>query len=108
MQSVKSSVKSVVEKHQKRILVLSINHDRELVYKGDNVSFANLEENVNAQNTMKRILSGVLSESETSYNLTNRELACTETANLEWLKMIAKIGVRGGKVQWLQRHCQPI
>ena len=92
MQSVKSSVKSVVEKHQKRILVLSIDHNGELVYKGDNVSFANLAENVDAQTTMKRILSEVLSESETSYNFTNRELAYTETANLELPKMMAKIG----------------
>ena len=92
MQSVKSSVKSMVEKHQKRILVMSIDHNGELVYKGDNVSFANFAENVDAQTTMKRILSEVLSESETSYNFTNRELAYTETANLELPKMITKIG----------------
>ena len=92
MQSVKSSVKSVVEKHQKRILVLSVDHDGELVYKGDNISFANLAEDSNAQNTMKRILSEVLSESETSYNFINGELAYAETTNLELPKMLAKIG----------------
>ena len=49
-------------------------------------------ENADAQNIMKRILSEVLSESKTSYNFTNRELAYTETANLELPKMMAKIG----------------
>ena len=92
MQSVKSSVKSVVEKHQKRILVLSVDHDGELVYKDYNISFANLAEDTDAQNIMKRILSEVLSESETSYNFNNRELAYAETTNLELPKMLAKIG----------------
>ena len=49
--------------------MLSIDHDGELFYKGDNVSFANLAENADAQNIMKRILSEGLSESKTSYNL---------------------------------------
>ena len=92
-------MQSVVEKHQKRILVLSVDHDGELVYKGDNISFANLAEDANAQNTTKRILSEVLSESETSYNFINGELAYAETTNLELPKMLAKIGGRGGKVQ---------
>ena len=67
MQLVKSSVNSVVEKHHERILVLSVDHDGEFVYKGNNISFANLAEAADAQNTMRRILSEVLSESETVF-----------------------------------------
>ena len=75
----KNSVQSVVENHQKRILVLSLDHGGELVYKGDNMSFANLSDDGAALESMKRILTDVQSDSETSYNFDNHQLAYAET-----------------------------
>ena len=66
------------------------------VYKGDNMSFANLSDNGAALESMKRILTDVQSDSETSYNFDNHQLAYAETKNLELPKMFAKLG---GK-QW--------
>ena len=92
MQSLKKVVSSVVDRDQKRILVVSIDHAGELVVKGDNISFANLVEDEDSQQVIKRLLTDVPSDSETSYNFDGHQLAYAESNNLELPKMIAKIG----------------
>ena len=47
---------------------MSVDHYREVIYKGDN---------------LRGILTKVQSENETLYNFKNKELAYTETNNLE-------------------------
>ena len=38
MQSAKKAVKSMIDREQKRVLLLTINHDGDLIVSGDNVS----------------------------------------------------------------------
>ena len=66
MQAVKKAVKSVVEKEYKRILVITLAHDDQLVVKGDNMSYLNLEEDVNLTTALKRILTDRREEEETT------------------------------------------
>ena len=43
MQSVKKGLKNFIDKEQKRVIVLTLNHDDELIINGDNVSCEKLE-----------------------------------------------------------------
>ena len=96
MQAVKKAVKSVVEKEHKRILVITLAHDDQLVVKGDNMSYLNLEEDVNLTTALKRILTDRREEEETSYNF-GHNFAYKESQNIEFPKMFAKIGGKNWK-----------
>ena len=43
MQSVMKGLKNCIDKEQKRVIVLTLNHDDELIINGDNVSCEKLE-----------------------------------------------------------------
>ena len=45
MEAVKKALRNVIDREQKRSLLVSLSHDQELVIKGDNVSVSNLEKN---------------------------------------------------------------
>ena len=96
MQSVKKAVKSVVDKEQKRILVVSLVHDGELVVKGDNISYSLLADDEATKTALKRMLNEDPEESETSYNF-GQQLSYVESQNLEFQKMFAKIGGKNWK-----------
>ena len=100
MQAVKKSVKSVVEREQRRILVVSLSHDDELVLKGDNVSLGYVENSDMAKEVLKAALKNEEEEDDTSYNF-GRHLVYEESRNLDFPKMFAKIGGRkwkGGEI----------
>ena len=97
MISVKKAVKNVVNKEQKRILVISLAHDDELVVKGDNATVGNLDGNENLKEGLKQILHELPEEDDASYNFGGSALTYTESQNLEFPKMFAKLGGRNWK-----------
>ena len=56
MQVVKKAVKSAIEREQRRILVVTLSYDDELVLKGDNVSLGYVENNDMAKEVLKAVL----------------------------------------------------
>ena len=56
MQAVKKAVKSVIEREQRRVLVVTLSHDDGLVLKGDNVSIGYVENNDSAKEALKAVL----------------------------------------------------
>ena len=94
MQAVKKAVKSVIEREQRRVLVVTLSHDDELVLKGDNVSIGYVENNDSAKEALKAVLKTAEEEDDTSYNFGRHK-------NLDFLKMFAKLGGRkwkGGEI----------
>ena len=45
LEAVKKALRNMIDREQKRSLLVSLSHDQELVIKGDNVSVSNLEKN---------------------------------------------------------------
>ena len=43
MEGVKKALRNVIDREQKRSLLVSLSHDQELVIKGDNVSVSSLD-----------------------------------------------------------------
>ena len=78
MQAVKKAVKSVIEREQWRVLVVTLSHDDELVLKGDNVSIGYVENNDSAKEALKAVLKTAEEEDDTSYNF-GRHLVYDET-----------------------------
>jgi hypothetical protein len=100
MQAVKKAVKSVIEREQRRVLVVTLSHDNELVLKGDNVSLGYVENNDSAKEALKAVLKTAEEEDDTSYNF-GRHLVYDESKNLDFPKMFAKLGGRkwkGGEI----------
>ena len=56
MFAVKKAVKSVVDKEQQRILVISLAHDDELVMKGDHATVAKVERDEQLKEALKLAL----------------------------------------------------
>ena len=97
MIAVKKAVKNVVNKEQKRILVISLAHDDELVVKGDNATVGNLDRNEHLKEGLKQILNDMPVEDDASYNFGGSVLTYTESQNLEFPKMYARLGGRNWK-----------
>ena len=91
MQSTKKAIKSLIEKEQKRVLLLILNHDDKLVVYGDNISCANLEDSDVLRQAMKTVLKDEPEEDDASYNFDNR-LVFQEDPKAEFPKLFAKIG----------------
>ena len=72
MQSTKKAIKSLIEKEQKRVLLLTLNHDDGLVLNGDNISCANLEDSDVLRQAMKTVLKDEPEEDDASYNFDDR------------------------------------
>ena len=96
MQSVKKAITNLVEKEQKRVILVTLAHDGELCIKGDNLSFTNLGEDDEAKEALKRILKHEEDNSETSYNF-GQQISYMESQNFDFPKMFAKIGKRNWK-----------
>ena len=85
------AVQGIVDREQKRILVVSLTHDEELMVKGDNMSVAN--------DPLKEVFKEALkvipedAEDETSYNL-EKTLTFSETKNFDFPNMSPKLRVR--------------
>ena len=107
MQAVKKAVKPVIEREQRRILVVTLSHDGELVLKGDNVSLGYVENNDIAKEVLKTVLKNEEEEDDTSYNF-GRHLVYDESKNLDFPKMFAKLGGRkwkgGGIAKTLSKY----
>ena len=68
MQSAKKAVKSMINREQKRGLLLTINHDGELIMSGDNVSCDNLKKSHILKERFKTFLSEKSDEEDDFYN----------------------------------------
>ena len=90
MQSAKKAVKSMIDREQKRVLLLTINHDGELIVNGDNVSCDNLEKSDILKERFKTLLSEKPDEEDDSYNFDER-LFFKEDVKTEFPKLFAKI-----------------
>ena len=104
MHSTKKSLKSLIEKEQKRAILLTLNHDGQLVVNGDNLSVSNMEDHNDTKEALTRILSNVAEDDETSYNFDKR-LTFTEDDNMEFPRLFAKIGGKkwkGGEISKTQ------
>ena len=100
MEAVKKALRNVIDREQKRSLLVTLSHDQELIIKGDNVSVSNLEENETMKNALKTILTEMTEEDETSYNF-GGQLTFAETDILDFPKLFAKIGGKkwkGGEI----------
>ena len=56
MLAVKKAVKGIVDREQKRILIVSLTHDEQLMVKGDNLSVANVDANEGLKEVFKQAL----------------------------------------------------
>ena len=84
-------------KEQKRVLLLTLNHDDELVLNGDNISFANLEDSDVLRQAMKTALKDEPEEDDASYNFDDRLVF-----QADFPKLFAKIGGKrwkGGEIR---------
>ena len=86
MEAVKKALRNVIDREQKRSLLVTLSHDQELIIKGDNVSVSNLEENETMKNALKTILTEMTEEDETSYNF-GGQLTFAETDILDFPKL---------------------
>lgn len=100
MQSTKRAIKSLIDKEQKRVVLLTLNHDDELVVNGDNVSCAKLEDSDVLRQALKTVLKDEPEEDDASYNFDDR-LFFKEDPKAEFPKLFAKIGGKrwkGGEI----------
>ena len=91
MQSTKKAIKSLIDKEQKRVLLLTINHNDELVVNGDNLSCDSLRTSDALKQALKTVLKEEPEEEDASYNFDNR-LVFKEDAKADFPKLFAKIG----------------
>ena len=101
MNTTKKALKNFVDKEQKRVIMVTITEDGKLELKGDHISFTNLEEDEGTQEALKRILTEIPEESETSYNF-GGQLSFAENSEIVFPKMFAKIdnkNWKGGMIQ---------
>ena len=97
MQAVNKVIKNVIDREQKRVLVIALSHDGEIMLKGDNLSVSTVENNDNMKEMLKSVLqSHEDDEDETSYNF-GRHLVFSEAGNFDFPKMFAKLGGRKWK-----------
>ena len=82
MLAVKKAVQRIVDREQKRTLVVSLKHDEKLMVKGDNMSVANVDANDQLKEFCKAALKDT-PEDETSYNFW-RTLTFSETRNFDF------------------------
>ena len=87
MQAVKKAITNLIEKEQKRVILVTLAHDGEICVKGDNLSFANLGEDDNTKEALKKILSQEEDNSETSYNF-GQQITFMESQNFDFPKML--------------------
>ena len=100
MQSVKKGLKNFVDKEQKRVIVLTLNHDDELIINGDNVSCEKLEKSQVLKKALETLLAGESEEDDASYNFDGR-LVFKEDPKADFPKLFAKIGGKkwkGGEI----------
>jgi thioredoxin reductase len=100
MQAVKKALNNVIDREQKRTILVTLSHDEELVIKGDNMSVSNLEQHETVKIAFKTILTEVAEEDETSYSF-GGQLTFSETDTLDFPKMFAKMGGKkwnGGEI----------
>ena len=100
MQSVKKAITNLVEKEQKRVILVTLAHDGELCIKGDNLSFTNLGEDDETKEALKRILKHEEDNSETSYNF-GQQISYMERQNFDIQKCLQKLEKETGKVERL-------
>ena len=91
MQSTKKAIKSLIDKEQKRVLLLTLNHDGELVVNGDNLSCDSLENSDVLRQALKTVLKEEPEEDDASYNFDDR-LVFKEDTKADFPKLFAKIG----------------
>ena len=96
MQSAKKAVKSMINREQKRGLLLTINHDGELIMSGDNVSCDNLKKSHILKERFKTFLSEKSDEEDDFYNFDER-LFFKEDPKTEFPKRFAKIDDKSWK-----------
>ena len=96
MNAAKKSLQKFVDKEQKRVIMVTVGEDGKLQIKGDHISFLNLEEDADTQEALKRILTTIPEESDTSYNF-GGHLTYAENSDLEFPKMFAKIDTNNWK-----------
>ena len=98
MLAVKKAVKGIVDREQKRILIVSLTHDEQLMVKGDNLSVANVDANEGLKEVFKKALKETPenAEDETSYNF-GKMLTFSETDDLDFLKISTKLGGKNWK-----------
>ena len=98
MLAVKKAVKGIVDREQKRILIVSLTHDEQLMVKGDNLSVANVDANEGLKEVFKMALKETPenAEDETSYNF-GKILTFSETDDLDFPKMSTKLGGKNWK-----------
>ena len=100
MQSTKKAIKSLIDKEQKRVLLLTINHNDELVVNGDNLSCDSLENSDVLKQALRTVLKEEPEDEDASYNFDNR-LVFKEDPKTDFPKLFAKIGGRrwkGGEI----------
>ena len=68
MNATKKVLKKVVVQEQKRVILVTISEDGKIQMQGDHISFNNLEQDEATKEALKRILTDIPEESETSYN----------------------------------------
>ena len=102
MQSTKRAVKNLIDEEQKRVLLLTINHDDKVVINGDNILCANLESSDRLISVLKRVLKAVPEKDDDSYNFDER-IFFHEDPKAEFPKLFAKIGGKKWKKQKLIR-----
>ena len=90
MQSAKKAVKLMIDREQKRVLLITINHDGDLIVSGDNVSCDHLEKSDFLRDRFKTLLSEKPDEEDDSYNFDDR-LFFKEDPKSEFPKLFAKI-----------------
>ena len=56
MQAVNKVIKNVINREQKRVLVIALSHDGEIMLKGDNLSVSTVENNENVKEMLKSVL----------------------------------------------------
>ena len=91
MFAVKKAVKSVVDKEQQRILVISLAHDDELVIKGDHATVAKVEGDEQLKEALKLALKEMPEVDDFG------RLSYMESKNFDFPKMFAKIGGKNWK-----------
>ena len=72
MQSTKKAIKSLIDKEQKRVLLLTINHNDDLVVNGDNLTCDSLENSDVLKQALRTVLKEEPDEEDASYNFDNR------------------------------------
>ena len=87
----KKALKKLIDEEQKRVLLLTINHDDQVVINGDNLSCANLESSDRLISVLKKALKSIPEKDDDSYNFDDR-IYFHEDPKAEFPKLFAKIG----------------